>query len=602
MNSNYFKSIEMTPKEILAGDSVEIVIKLVFDEDFNAAGSRIILDLPAYLGYSRASFFDQEDNGYTEILCSNPDIIYSERMWDMEILDFPTMQKTSFKGMAQRMLVVDFKEGQANPGDELLIKWGYTRDGFGIGTKVTTLAITKDFYNTIHIRYFKDGTQGLPDLGRDFKGYVRPRPDVEMPVSYRILPREPERIRVVRQKDKTAVLVQDRFSNVCQVQDLKEYINEELDCRVNSYGVFEIYNTSAEVTSRELPLKETPLMSEVYKDYNIYFGDLHTHSSVSNDCIEREKLGITPAGMYRYGKEVARLDFMAVTDHHQPWDIERNKIGEENWNTIKAAAEELNKEGEFITFPGFEFRCNRGDTAVIVNENLEYNRMDIPEIKDIRDLWNHFKGIDYITIPHFHNLGGLGEGEWFECPYEGVETVLEIYSCHGSYERKDALEKHISEIKGSRQDRYGEYFLKEGYKYGFVCNSDGHKGHPGVNGLTAVYAKELTRDAVLEAIRKRRVYGTTNARIKLLFTINNELMGSVMTDCSSKKIKISLTGEQPFKAVDLIKDGEIYKRFKPNSISFDTELEVKETGPSSWYVRVVQVDNHLAYSSPIWFE
>jgi hypothetical protein len=66
----------------------------------------------------------------------------------------------------------------------------------------------------------------------------------------------------------------------------------------------------------------------------------------------------------------------------------------------------------------------------------------------------------------------------------------------------------------------GEWFLRAGHRYGIVCNSDGHKGRPGSNGLTAVFSEDLSRDATFTALRARRCYGTTNARILLVFGIN----------------------------------------------------------------------------------
>ena len=59
---------------------------------------------------------------------------------------------------------------------------------------------------------------------------------------------------------------------------------------------------------------------------------------------------------------------------------------------------------------------------------------------------------------------------------------------------------------------------------GVVCHSDDHKGRPGatrpgassfgaIGGLTCYFMPELTRDALFEALRQRRHYGTTGARI-----------------------------------------------------------------------------------------
>lgn len=600
MQQDYFILADVTPKEVLAGDSVEIAVRLVAGPAFRAAGSRLVLDLPAYLGYSRPTCLHQEIGGFTEVFCSNPDLRYTKRVWDIELCDYPTEKKSSFKGMAQRLFVLDFQAGEARAGDEILIKWGYLCHGFSCGTKVTTLVLEREFFNTIHIRYFQDGTRGLPDYGRSFEGHDRPVPEVEIPVRFRILPREPERLRLIRRENRTSLLVLDRFSNISPVEDLAEVINEKGPARVNAFGVFELKHPGAGITSKALPLTESPSMAEVYEGRNVYFGDLHVHSSFSIDCIEREKQEMTPDRTFAFARDVACLDFLAVTDHHQPWRDGRHRLGRENWRLVNDAAGEYTADGEFAAFPGFEFECERGDTAVVVNEELTYDEISAPELKGIRDIWERFKGRALITIPHFHHVGQLELGQWYECPYPGMEPSLEIFSCHGSYENDRVLERHIAEIKKFRADRHGKYFLCNGYHYGFTCNSDGHKGNAGYNGLTAVYAKELTRDTIFDALKRRNVYGTTNARIRLLFTINGHLMGSILPATARKLLHISAAGEAPIKAVDVFRNGELFKRFRPDKLEFAVDLAIGEEGPSNWYVRVTQADNHIAYGSPIW--
>ena len=65
-----------------------------------------------------------------------------------------------------------------------------------------------------------------------------------------------------------------------------------------------------------------------------------------------------------------------------------------------------------------------------------------------------------------------------------------------------------------------------GFRVGVVCHSDDHKGRPGatrpgassfgaIGGLTCYLMPELTRDALFDALRRRRHYGTTGARIFL---------------------------------------------------------------------------------------
>ena len=56
------------------------------------------------------------------------------------------------------------------------------------------------------------------------------------------------------------------------------------------------------------------------------------------------------------------------------------------------------------------------------------------------------------------------------------------------------------------------------------------------------------------------------------------------------------------KKVEIFRNAKFYKRLIPDGKTFKTELTVREDEPSSWYVRVTQVDNQIAWSSPVWFE
>lgn len=601
MDEEYFKEATIEPQTVAAGDSVEIRIRLVLGKAFSPDKSRMILDLPGYLGYSRPTRHHQEMSGFLEVFCSNPDVSWEIRIWDIEAEKFASPKEESHLGMARRMGVIDFQGNHTDPGDVVEIMWGYLCNGFGTGTRVTTLVLMKEFYNTVHVRYFKDGSRGLPDYGRSFAGYARPEPDSEIELCYRVLPREPERIRFIRRQNVGSLLILDRFSNVCDVDDPGRFIGEDMEWTVNSRGVFETCDPSAIITPRNLPLSATPPMSKAYGNFNIYFGDLHVHTSFSRDCIEREKQEMNPDRSFEFARTASCMDFMALTDHHSPRGSERHKIGAGNWDFSRECIEKHSRDGDFIGILGYEFRCSRGDTVVLFDDDIPYSRMDDDEIADIRNLWESYRTWDYITIPHFHSPGTLAEGTWYSCPDEGVETVLEVFSCHGSYERERVSERARADIKEFRKDRNTLYFLEQGYQYGFICSSDGHKGNPGYNGLAAVYAEELSRAAIFEAIRDRRVYGTTNARIKLLFTINGCLMGSILKNDPKKILIVETQGESTIKSVDVMRNGRLYRRLRPNQSSFGQEMHVVNDGPSNWYVRVVQTDNHVAYSSPIWF-
>ncbi|MCI8624497.1 MAG: hypothetical protein HFG26_12680 [Provencibacterium sp.] len=299
----------------------------------------------------------------------------------------------------------------------------------------------------------------------------------------------------------------DRFSNLCRVESLEGLTVPSPAARQAPPGVFHLEAGERLSSAGSSSMTAAPDPYGVYEGYSILFGDLHTHSAYSYDCAERERMHRTPADYYRYARDTACLDFLAVTDHHVPWGEERRKIGRENWERTLEAARLYHQPDDFLAFPGLEVKDARGDTTLILGEDFSYEEITHPSLVDLLSLWERYRGRNYLGIPHFHNPGSLPAGTWRACPYEGVEPVVEISSCHGTYEAFGPEEPAQPLMEHERPDRCGRFLLWAGYRYGFICNSDGHKGNPGQNGLTAVYVKERTREAVLDALRQRRAYG-----------------------------------------------------------------------------------------------
>ena len=605
-----FAAATLTPTEIRAGDSDEFAIRLIAGPGYPDGPTRIVFDFMGMLGTSCPTLLCNEESGYVEAYVSNPDVSYDKRVWSPDRQDFAGPADRPREG--QRMVVLDLSAG-VRPGDVIELHWGETLGGFGPGAKVTTVVPRPDFEAFIDVRFFADQERGLPDLARSFGGYDRPEPDETVRLTYRVLPREPSRLRLVRQVDRALLVPFDRFWNVAEVDDIAQVAEADDVPERTPQGTFRFGRNDVRVTSRSLPMTQTPRMDDVFDGWNLYWGDLHTHSMYSCDCCTRSALDMTPGELMAFARDRAALDFFAVTDHHDPAGNEAVKIGVHGWEATLADVREHTRPGEFVVFPGIEFRAARerldggpcqmrGDTCIIFNWQPAYEEINDIALQDMRAVWQVLAGRDFISIPHFHAPGNLPEGVWWAPDDMRLEPVAEIFSDHGSYEREDVLENGRAACKHFRPDRCGVWLLGRGYRYGFVANSDDHKGHVGVNGVTAVFARELTRDAILEAHRERRVYGTSNARIRLLFTGNGRLMGSVAPNDPTKRLAIDVVGESDLKRVDVFRDGEQFERFRPDGIAFATEMQVREPGPSNWYVRVTQLDNHVAWSSPVWFE
>ena len=159
--------------------------------------------------------------------------------------------------------------------------------------------------------------------------------------------------------------------------------------------------------------------------------------------------------------------------------------------------------------------------------------------------------------------------------------------------------------------------LRRGARLGFVANGDTHRRAPGLSGaLTAIYATELTSEAILDALRKRRCYATNGSRIFIDSRLNGSMMGQVATDAGQVNLTLHVIGTRPLERVTLFRDGEILRQF---AVDATREHRVQYTDSTvdkgtHWYFwRVEQTKpaeplpgnlmtafGHLGWSTPHW--
>ena len=76
----------------------------------------------------------------------------------------------------------------------------------------------------------------------------------------------------------------------------------------------------------------------------------------------------------------------------------------------------------------------------------------------------------------------------------------------------------------------------------------------------------------------------------------------MLENSDSKYIKAEAVGEQYMEEMVLIKNGEIVERVSGNN--YQVRLEYMDNSPvrkeDFYYVRALQMDGQLAWSSPIW--
>lgn len=99
--------------------------------------------------------------------------------------------------------------------------------------------------------------------------------------------------------------------------------------------------------------------------------------------------------------------------------------------------------------------------------------------------------------------------------------------------------------------------LREVYRLAFMGNSDSHRIVPGMGGaLTGVWAEELTRESIFEALRARRCFATNGERMALVVRVDAIPMGA--ETMVEGKVAVSCRVRAPRRVlrIDLFRDGD----------------------------------------------
>ncbi len=354
--------------------------------------------------------------------------------------------------------------------------------------------------------------------------------------------------------------------------------------------------------------------------YKIYWGDVHGHTNFS-DGKESIDYYLT------YARDTSKLDFVMVTDHDFGNGKPDWRMTKDNWNIIQDKTDTYTVNGKFVAIAGYEWTSQpkywsevgknvvseklfEGPPKLYNHKNVYFSsRVDyLFSAKDIK-----YNSPDLLAGEVLKHNGLIqnnhpaadssptdeGKEQWEYNPsYYSVITNTEINTDVGYYNGKT----YNLDVEQCVRD-----FLNKGGKTGFVKGTDTHESRP--EARTAVLAKELTREAIFEALRHRRNYAVSNARIVLDFKINGHYMGEEIEINGSPEINIDVKGTDKIEEIAIIKDGATLYSISPkkNSVKFKyVDKLFKEK--SYYYLRVIQVDkdkngnNSYAWSSPIWIK
>jgi hypothetical protein len=341
----------------------------------------------------------------------------------------------------------------------------------------------------------------------------------------------------------------------------------------------------------------------------LYWGDIHGHTELSDG---RGTLD----DYFRFARDEARLDFCAVTDHDHG-GVGRPCLWEDGkWELTQSKVAEYHQDGRFVTILAYE-----RDSYPWFSNLCLYYRFGAGELVrgeedgqiTEEELRNLLARKDIISIPH--HTADVSQGVNFPAvPLDLMPPLTEIYSKWGVNEYFGNPHPVVCEARGG----HWRDALEMGARMGCVAGSDVHLPRPGVDchmganvrydepGILGVWAPELTREAIWQAVRLKHTIAASGARVMIDFRVCGQIAGSEIAQPASQPRRLALSVQAPseLKRVDVIKNGidvfHINTEGDSSSMLLQVEDGIVERPVDYYYVRVTLMNGRQAWCSPIW--
>ncbi len=279
---------------------------------------------------------------------------------------------------------------------------------------------------------------------------------------------------------------------------------------------------------------------------NYYYGNLHAHSSYSDG--NQDNLGLIPSDNYTYAKNTLCMDFLGISEHnHATAGMSIN-----NWvpglNQAAAAT-----TANFLALYGMEYGVISDGGHVLIygtnqligwetnNYNLFVPKSDYigtPQTTGVTGLFraiNNIGGNAFATFAHpsfsdFNNLSNIAYNATADSAVIGTAIASGVaFSTNTTYNDPPFSFGYID---------YFNRMLSKGYHIGPLMDHDTHNtnfGRSSSNRLVVV-APTLTSTNFYTAMRNKNFYATEDCDTRVNFTLNNQLMGSILSGTNAPSI------------------------------------------------------------------
>jgi hypothetical protein len=338
------------------------------------------------------------------------------------------------------------------------------------------------------------------------------------------------------------------------------------------------------------------------RELRIMRGDFHRHTEISPDGAGDGSL----EDYFRYMIDAALMDTGIVSDHNAG-------LEEYTWWRTEKAHDLFKIPGGYTPLFGYERSVpypNGHRNVVFAQRGVHVLPISPAENQGTVNsgpiLYPYLKQNRGICM--LHSLA-TDQGSDYRDNDPEVEPLVEIYQgYHANYEyegapRAESNDYHVETHGPYRPPGFYWNALAKGLKLGVESSSDHVSTH---SSYTMIYTPTVERRDMVESMRRRHAYGATDNIVLDVRARGRDgkewMMGDSFDAAAAPALHVKVLGTARIESVEVIKDGKFVYRTEPAAATaqFDYTDTAGGSGTSWYYVRVMQADRAMAWSSPIW--
>ena len=351
-----------------------------------------------------------------------------------------------------------------------------------------------------------------------------------------------------------------------------------------------------------------------------YFGQLHSHTQYSDGAGSLE----SALAYVKALPDNANVDFVAFTDHSNYFDksgaanpegalydmTKATEYSQQTWKSYKDAVAAFNADnaGSMVAIAGFEMTWSGGpghintfNTPGIVSRNNTTlnNKTKDAGLQAYYKLLSQTEGID--SISQF-NHPGTTFGNFIDFGYWDAVVDTRMYMVEvGNGEGQIGA--------GGYYPSYEQYImaLDKGWHVAPTNNQDNHKGRWGNanDARDVILTDDFTEDGIYAALRARRMYATEDKNLELDYTVNGNMMGSIIDVPEKLNFEISFNDPDRTDSIAkvelVVNSGKVAYTWNSAADLAKGSVSVELAPEYTYYfVRVTEGDGDLAVTAPVW--